>query len=77
MHTNVEFDEDDLQLNVTLEDFEELNTSHPLAVSTEFDRKSKRRSQILGDVSRLYSPKPKKGIPSNASFIHMFPSTTG
>ena len=43
MYTNVEFDEDDLQLNVTLEDFEELNTSHPLAVSTEFDRKSKRR----------------------------------
>ncbi len=49
MHTNTEFDEDDLQLNTTLEDFEELNTSHPLAVSTEFDRKSKRRSQILGD----------------------------
>ena len=60
MFTNTGFDEDDLQLNATLEDFEELNTSHPLAVSTEFDRKSKRRSQILGDVSRFYSLSLKK-----------------
>ena len=28
-------------------------------------------------VSRFYSPKPKKGIPSNTSFIHTLRSKTG
>ena len=36
-----------------IDDFDELAMSHPLAISTEFDRKSKRRSQVLDDGRKI------------------------